>query len=67
MRLIPNDAEWAMQHDYVRTKVYGIVPENAKDLIKAEFMNEKESELVMFAYACDKNVRKNVTKLIIEK
>jgi hypothetical protein len=51
MQLIPNDAEWAMQHDYVRQKVYARVPENARKLIKAEFISEKEIDSVMFAYA----------------
>ena len=67
MQAIPNDAEWAMQQDYLRNKVFGIVPENVRKLIKAEFISEKESDLVMFAYACDKILRQKVTKLLIEK
>jgi hypothetical protein len=38
IQLIPNDAEWAMQHNYVRDKVYASVPESARKLIKAEFI-----------------------------
>jgi len=67
MQLIPNDAEWAMQHDYVRHKVYARVPENARLLIKAEFISEKEFDSVMFAYASNKIVRKKVSKLVEEK